>query len=51
MKLCTFSPLPSGQPRPGLVIDDKRIVDIPAALGADADTSTMLGIEDPWGLA
>jgi 2-keto-4-pentenoate hydratase/2-oxohepta-3-ene-1,7-dioic acid hydratase in catechol pathway len=44
MKLCTFSPLPSGQPRPGLVIDDKRIVDIPAALGADADTSTMLGI-------
>jgi 2-keto-4-pentenoate hydratase/2-oxohepta-3-ene-1,7-dioic acid hydratase in catechol pathway len=44
MKLCTFSPLPSGQPRPGLVIDDKRVVDIPAALGADADTSTMLGI-------
>jgi 2-keto-4-pentenoate hydratase/2-oxohepta-3-ene-1,7-dioic acid hydratase in catechol pathway len=44
MKLCTFSPLPSGQPRPGLVLDDKRIVDIPAALGADADTSTMLGI-------
>ena len=44
MKLATFSPLPSGQPRPGLVIDGKRLVDIPAALGADADTSTMLGI-------
>ena len=44
MKLCTFSPLPSGNPRPGLVIDDKRVVDIPAALGASADTNTMLGI-------
>jgi 2-keto-4-pentenoate hydratase/2-oxohepta-3-ene-1,7-dioic acid hydratase in catechol pathway len=44
MKLATYSPLPSGEPRPGLVIDDKRIVDIPAALGADGDTSTMLGI-------
>jgi 2-keto-4-pentenoate hydratase/2-oxohepta-3-ene-1,7-dioic acid hydratase in catechol pathway len=44
MKLATFSPLPTGEPRPGLVIDEKRIVDIPAALGADADTSTMLGI-------
>jgi 2-keto-4-pentenoate hydratase/2-oxohepta-3-ene-1,7-dioic acid hydratase in catechol pathway len=44
MKLATYSPLPSGEPRPGLVIDDKRIVDIPAALGAGGDTSTMLGI-------
>jgi len=44
MKLCTFSPLPSGEPRPGLVLEGKRIVDIPAALGADADTTTMLGI-------
>ena len=44
MKLVTFSPLPSGDPRPGLVVGDKRIVDIPAALGADADTTTMLGI-------
>jgi len=44
MKLATFSPLPSGTPRPGLVLDDKRIVDIPAALGASEDTSTMLGI-------
>ena len=44
MKLVTFSPLPSGEPRPGLVIEAKRIVDIPAALGADADTTSMLGI-------
>ncbi len=44
MKLATFSPLPSGQPRPGLVVDDKRVVDIPAALGAGEDTATMLGI-------
>jgi 2-keto-4-pentenoate hydratase/2-oxohepta-3-ene-1,7-dioic acid hydratase in catechol pathway len=44
MKLATFSPLPSGAPRPGLVRDDKRVVDIPAALGADADTSSLLGI-------
>ena len=44
MKLATFSPLPSGSPRPGLVIDGKHIVDIPAALGASDDTSTMLGI-------
>jgi 2-keto-4-pentenoate hydratase/2-oxohepta-3-ene-1,7-dioic acid hydratase in catechol pathway len=44
MKLVTYSPLPSGDPRPGLVVGDKRIVDIPAALGADADTATMLGI-------
>jgi 2-keto-4-pentenoate hydratase/2-oxohepta-3-ene-1,7-dioic acid hydratase in catechol pathway len=44
MKLATYSPLPSGNPRPGLVLDGKRIVDIPAALGGDEDTSTMLGI-------
>jgi 2-keto-4-pentenoate hydratase/2-oxohepta-3-ene-1,7-dioic acid hydratase in catechol pathway len=44
MKLATYSPLPSGEPRPGLVLDDLRIVDIPAALGAGADTSTLLGI-------
>ena len=43
MKLATFSPLPSGQPRPGIVLD-KRIIDIPAALGASEATSTMLGI-------
>ena len=44
MRLCTYSPLPSGKPRPGLVIEGQRIIDIPAALGADADTSTMLGL-------
>jgi 2-keto-4-pentenoate hydratase/2-oxohepta-3-ene-1,7-dioic acid hydratase in catechol pathway len=44
MKLATFSPLPSGNPRPGLVIDGRKIVDIPALLGADDDTTTMLGI-------
>jgi 2-keto-4-pentenoate hydratase/2-oxohepta-3-ene-1,7-dioic acid hydratase in catechol pathway len=43
MKLATFSPLPSGDARPGLVLGD-RIVDIPDALGRDADTATMLGL-------
>jgi 2-keto-4-pentenoate hydratase/2-oxohepta-3-ene-1,7-dioic acid hydratase in catechol pathway len=44
MKLVTFSPLPSGKPRPGLLLEGKRVVDIPAALGADAGTATVLGI-------
>ncbi len=44
MKLATYSPLPSGAPRPGLVLGDQRIIDIPAALGADDDTQTMLGL-------
>ena len=44
MKLATYSPLPSGAPRPGLVVAGKRVVDIPAALGADESTATMLGI-------
>jgi len=44
MKLATFSPLPAGTARPGLVVDGKRIVDIPSALGADESTATMLGI-------
>jgi 2-keto-4-pentenoate hydratase/2-oxohepta-3-ene-1,7-dioic acid hydratase in catechol pathway len=44
MKLVTFSALPSGLPRPGLMLDDKRIVDIPAALGASDHTSSMIGI-------
>jgi len=44
MKLATYSPLPSGQLRPGLVIEDQRLIDIPAALGADKDTSTIVGI-------
>jgi len=43
MKLATYSPLPSGPPRPGILID-KRLIDIPAALGASEATSTMLGI-------
>ena len=43
MKLVTYSPLPAGQPRPGILVD-KRIIDIPAALGASEATATMLGI-------
>jgi 2-keto-4-pentenoate hydratase/2-oxohepta-3-ene-1,7-dioic acid hydratase in catechol pathway len=44
MKLVTYAPLPSGSARPGLLIAGKRIVDIPAALGADESTSSMLGL-------
>ena len=44
MRLVTYSPLPSGNPRPGLMLDRDRIVDIPAALGAGESTGTMLGI-------
>ena len=44
MKLVTYSPLPSGPARPGLMLDTKRIVDIPEALGASDATTTMLGI-------
>jgi 2-keto-4-pentenoate hydratase/2-oxohepta-3-ene-1,7-dioic acid hydratase in catechol pathway len=44
MKLATFSPLPTGAPRPGLVTSANRVVDIPAALGAGESTATMLGI-------
>ena len=44
MKLVTYSPLPHGPARPGLLLDAKRIVDIPAALGASDATTTMLGI-------
>lgn len=43
MKLVTFSPLPSGQPRPG-ILAGQRIIDIPAALGDSEATSTMLGL-------
>ena len=43
MKLATYSPLPSGQARPGILLD-KRLIDIPAALGASEATATMLGI-------
>jgi 2-keto-4-pentenoate hydratase/2-oxohepta-3-ene-1,7-dioic acid hydratase in catechol pathway len=44
MKLATFSPLAGGGPRPGLVLDGRRIVDIPAALGASEATASMLGL-------
>ena len=44
MKLATFSPLPSGAPRPGLVLDSQRVIDIPAALGASIHTLSMLGV-------
>ena len=44
MKLATFSPLAGGGPRPGLVLDGRRIVDIPAALGVSEATASMLGL-------
>ena len=34
MKLVSYATLPAGQPRPGILLDDKRIAEIPAALGA-----------------
>lgn len=44
MKLVTFSPLPSGPPRPGILLDKQRIIDIPGTLGASEETASMLGI-------
>lgn len=44
MKLVTYSPLPSGAARPGLLLEGGKIVDIPAALGDSEDTRTMLGV-------
>jgi len=44
MKLATFSPLPAGSPRPGLVTGANRVIDIPAALGLGESTATMAGI-------
>jgi 2-keto-4-pentenoate hydratase/2-oxohepta-3-ene-1,7-dioic acid hydratase in catechol pathway len=44
MRLVTFSPLPAGAPRPGLVADGQRVIDIPAALGASGETASMLGL-------
>lgn len=46
MKLATYSPATGGAPRPGIVLDDGRIVDIPAnaAPVAGIDFATMLGI-------
>jgi 2-keto-4-pentenoate hydratase/2-oxohepta-3-ene-1,7-dioic acid hydratase in catechol pathway len=46
LKLVTYSPVSGGAPRPGLVIDGNRIVDIPANVAATpgVDFSSMLGI-------
>ena len=44
MKLVTYSTLPAGEPRPGLLVDDKKIVDIPASLGDSAELASLLGI-------
>ncbi|HSJ96628.1 MAG TPA: fumarylacetoacetate hydrolase family protein [Myxococcota bacterium] len=44
MKLVTYSPLPAGAPRPGLLVEGKRIVDIAAALGEPAGAASMLAI-------
>ncbi len=44
MKLVTYSPLPSGSSRPGLMLDDRRIADIPAALGPGEACATMLDL-------
>ena len=44
MKVVTFSPLPSGDPRPGLVVGERRVIDIPAALGTDEATASVLGL-------
>ena len=44
MKLVTYSTLPLGRPRPGILLDGQRIVDIQAALGEGSDTASLLGI-------
>ena len=46
MRLVTFSPLSGGAPRPGLVLEDYRIVDIPSRelTTAGVDFKSMLGI-------
>jgi 2-keto-4-pentenoate hydratase/2-oxohepta-3-ene-1,7-dioic acid hydratase in catechol pathway len=46
LKLVTYSPAAGGTPRPGLVLDGERIVDIPAHAAATpgVDFSTLLGI-------
>ena len=44
MKLVTYSTLPSGRSRPGILLDGQRIVDIQAALGEGSDTGSLLGI-------
>jgi len=46
LRLVTYSPAAGGAPRPGLVVEGNRIVDIPACVApvAGIDFSTMLGI-------
>ena len=46
MRLVTFSPISGGAPRPGLVLDDNRIVDIPSRelTTEGVDFKSMLGI-------
>jgi 2-keto-4-pentenoate hydratase/2-oxohepta-3-ene-1,7-dioic acid hydratase in catechol pathway len=46
VKLATYSPAAGGNPRPGIVLDDGRIIDIPAHVAAvpGVDFATMLGI-------
>jgi 2-keto-4-pentenoate hydratase/2-oxohepta-3-ene-1,7-dioic acid hydratase in catechol pathway len=44
MKLVTYSALPSGRPRPGILLDGGRIADIGAALGESAETASLLAV-------
>ena len=44
MKLVTYSTLPSGRPRPGILLDGGRIADIGAALGESAETASLLAV-------
>jgi len=44
MKLVTYSTLPAGRPRPGILLDAQRIADIGAALGESAETGSLLAI-------
>jgi 2-keto-4-pentenoate hydratase/2-oxohepta-3-ene-1,7-dioic acid hydratase in catechol pathway len=44
MKLITYAPLPSGEPRPGLLVDDKHFVDIRSALGDAPETASLHAI-------
>ena len=44
MKLATFSPLPAGNPRAGLVLEGRRIVDVAAALGGAPEAASVLAI-------
>jgi 2-keto-4-pentenoate hydratase/2-oxohepta-3-ene-1,7-dioic acid hydratase in catechol pathway len=44
MKLATFSPLSGGDARPGILLADKRLIDIPAALAGGPECASMLAI-------